>query len=44
MIDETWAESLSYGLATANEVLERLIVDDGSAARGHRKNLFNKDL
>jgi len=28
-IDESWAESLCYGLANPQEVLERLIVDDG---------------
>ena len=29
MIDESWAESLCFGLTSAEEVLERLIVDDG---------------
>jgi hypothetical protein len=29
MIDESWAESLCYGLVSAHEVVERLIVDDG---------------
>lgn len=43
-IDESWAESLCFGLATAHEVMERLIVDDGQAARGHRKNMFNDEL
>jgi len=43
-IDESWAESLCYGLASAQEVFERLIVDDGSNARGHRKNMFSPDL
>lgn len=28
-IDESWAESLCYGHATASEIFERLIVDDG---------------
>lgn len=31
-------------MATANEVIERLIVDDGEKARGHRKNLFSKEM
>lgn len=43
-IDESWAESLCFGLASANEVMERLIVDDGQPARGHWKNMFSKDL
>lgn len=44
MIDDAWAESLCFQLLSAKEVVERLIVDDGQPARGHRKNLFNKDL
>lgn len=35
---------MSFQCLTAQEVLERLIVNDGEAARGHRKNLFNKDF
>ena len=31
-------------MLTPNEVLERLLVDDGQKARGHRKNMFNKDM
>ncbi len=44
MIDNAWAESLCFQALNANEVLERLIVDDGQAARGHRKNIFNREL
>lgn len=43
-IDEIWAESMCFSMLTANEVMERLIVDDGQPARGHRKSIFNKDL
>jgi hypothetical protein len=28
-IDESWAESLCFGMISANEVIERLVVDDG---------------
>lgn len=31
-------------MISPDEVLERLIVDDGQAARGFRKNIFNKEL
>lgn len=44
MIDESWAESMCFQCLTPQEVLERLIVNDGQAARGHRKNMFNSDL
>jgi hypothetical protein len=35
---------MCFGLLTANEVIERLIVDDGQKARGHRKTFFNKEM
>ena len=44
MIDNAWAESLCFQAVTALEVMERLIVDDGQSARGHRKSIFNKEL
>jgi uncharacterized protein YkwD len=44
MIDDAWAESLCFQILSAKEVVERLIVDDGQPSRGHRKNMFNRDL
>ena len=44
VIDESWAESLCFSMVSANEVIERLVVDDGQASRGHRKNLFSKEM
>ncbi len=35
---------MQFRAVTAKEVLERLIVDDGQKARGHRKNLFNTEM
>lgn len=43
-IDEAWAESNIFGAASAQEVVERLIVCDGQPTRGFRKSLFNEDL
>jgi hypothetical protein len=31
-------------MLSPHEVLERLIVNDGQPARGHRKNMFNQDF
>jgi hypothetical protein len=31
-------------MLTAIEVIERLVVDDGQKSRGHRKNVFNKEM
>lgn len=38
------AENISTGEAEARQVVIQLLVDDGMAGRGHRKNLFNPDL
>lgn len=43
-IDESWAESMCFQCLTAQEVVEHLIVNDGQQARGHRKNMFNKEF
>ncbi len=37
-------ENIAYGGETDEEFVFRLIVDDGAASRGHRKNIFNADF
>ena len=44
IINETWAESSCFGSVTADEVLEQMLVNDGQAHRGFRKNIFNPEL
>ena len=38
------AETISYGMATPEAVVQQLIIDDGVPDRGHREVLFDQSL
>ncbi len=40
----TAAENIEYGDAEARRITINLIVDDGVADRGHRRNIFNREI
>ncbi len=37
-------EAVSYGLASAKDVVRQLVIDDGVPGRGHRRTLFSPEL
>ena len=40
----TIGENIDFGQHSAEDVIAALVVDDGVASRGHRKNVFSPDF